>query len=44
MSLVTGGLLGARLQSSISPVTARRLTGALLLVVAAVVATRAVLA
>jgi hypothetical protein len=34
LGALAGGLLGARLQSSVSPVTARRLTGALLLVVA----------
>ena len=43
LGALAGGLLGARLQSSISPVTARRLTGVLLLVVAVVVAARAVL-
>lgn len=44
LGALVGGLLGARLQSHVSPVTARRLTGLLLFVVAVVVAARAVLA
>ena len=44
LGALAGGLLGARLQTHVSPVTARRLTGVLLFVVAVVVAGRAVLA
>ncbi|MFM7064992.1 MAG: sulfite exporter TauE/SafE family protein [Actinomycetes bacterium] len=44
LGALVGGLLGARLQSMVSPVASRRLTGMLLFVVAAVVTARAVLA
>lgn len=44
LGALLGGALGARLQTRVSPVASRRLTGSLLLVVAAVVVARAVTA
>ena len=43
LGALVGGLLGARVQTTMSPITARRLTGSLLFVVAVVVLARAVL-